>query len=108
MKESSGTKKLHFLWPVQDIQERLLIAVQKLEEKVETLEKERETDQQKIAKLETDLLEGTLSKSTSLGSYINYFFRYQILRLCQTYSCDLRTTGFLFPNIIIPTPSCQV
>ena len=60
----------NFLWPLQDVQERLLIAVQKLEEKVETLEKERETHQQKIAKLETHLLQATLSKSTSSGSYI--------------------------------------
>ena len=56
------------LWPLQDIQERLLIAVQKLEEKVETLERERENDQQKIARVESDLLQATLSKSTSLGS----------------------------------------
>ena len=52
----------------QDVQERLLIAVEKLEKKVEILEKERENQQQKIAKLETNsLLQTTLNKSSSLG-----------------------------------------
>ena len=52
----------------QDVQERLLTAVEKLEKKVAILEKERENQQLKIAELETSsILQATLNKSSSLG-----------------------------------------